>query len=433
MNLTSPQHLTSKRPRLLTVLDIGSTKVTCIIARLRPTSDVKYLHGRTHKMEVLGFGVQQSHGIKSGVVVDMAAAEQSIRLAVDAAERRSGLVVESLIVNFSSGRIKSLTTFGSVHLGGREVRLRDIRGALAVASRTAFDLDRPIVHSMPVSFTLDGEKGMSYPVGMVGEDLGVDVHVLTADSVALRNLELCVNRAHLSVETMVATPLASGLAVLSDDEARLGAACIDLGGGTTTFSVFAEGRFVHADAIAIGGNNVTLDIARGFSTPPEAAERLKVMYGSSLSNSSDDSHMITIEPISGEYQDTQYPRALLTRIVRARVEETLELVRDRLNRSGYGHIIGKRVVLTGGGCQLTGIAETARRILGRNVRCGRPLGVSGLPEIGRTAAFSASVGLLIYPQSTGFEEQSVYASQAEPFLHQAGPLRRVGQWLRESF
>lgn len=432
MSLLGSGHGGLRKTRLLTVLDMGSSKVVCVIARLRPLDHNQYLPGRTHHIEILGFGVQRSRGIKSGVVMDMAAAEQSVRLAVDAAEKMSGLVVDSLIVNFSSARLKSAVVQGNLDINGREVSERDVRSVLADASRHAFALDRHIVHSVPLSYSLDGEKGILDPIGMTGERLGVDVHVMTAESVPLRNLEACINRAHISVEAMVATPFASGLSVLVGDEARLGAACIDIGGGTTTFSVFSQGRFVHADAFPVGGNHVTLDIARGFSMPLDAAERLKVMHGSALSGGIDDRHMISIAPIAGEQSEMQYPRAVLTRIIQARVEEILEMVRDRLNRSGFGHVIGKRVVLTGGGCQLTGLPETARKILGRNVRVGRPLGVSGLPALAKGSAFSAVVGLMIYPQAASFEEKFVHtASQLKTGT--GGRFQRVGQWLRESF
>lgn len=433
MNLLGSNHHMSRKTRLLTVLDVGSSKVVCVIARLRPLEQTQFLHSRTHHVEILGFGMQRSRGVKSGVVMDMAAAEQSIRLAVEAAEKMAGLVVDSLIVNFSSARIKSTVVHGGLSMGEREVSARDVKMVLADASRKAFGLERHIAHSIPLSFSLDGEKGISSPIGMVGDELGVDLHVLSAETVPLRNLEACVNRAHLSVEAMVATPYASGLAALVEDEARLGAACIDLGGGTTTVSVFADGRFVHADALAVGGNHVTLDIARGFSIPVDAAERLKVMHGSAISSGIDDRHMINVSPIAGEYYETQYPRSVLTRIIRARIEETLEMVRDRLNRSGFGHVIGKRVVLTGGASQLTGLPETARKILGRNVRVGRPLGVSGLPALAKGAAFSASVGLLIYPQLAGFEEKTIQAATSQLMTGTGGRFQRVGQWLRESF
>ena len=388
-----------RKVRLLTVLDVGSSKVSCVIARLRPHEGGALLPGRTHRMEVLGIGHQRSRGVKSGVIIDLDAAEQSIRLAVDAAERMAGLTVDSLIVNISAGRLKSETFTASVNLGGHEVEQTDIRRVLAAGAKQALAAERHLVHSLPVGYTLDGERGIRDPLGMLGDSLGVDMHVLTADAAPLRNLELCINRCHLSVEAIVATPYASGLAALVGDEAEMGAACIDMGGGTTTISVFSEGKFIHADAVAIGGNHVTMDVAR-FSTRMEDAERLKVMYGSALPSAADDRDLISVPPIGDDERDVpnQYPRSVLTRIIRARVEETLELVRDRLNQSGLGHIVGKRVVLTGGASQLPGMPEAARRILARNVRIGRPLGIAGLPEAAKGAAFAATVGLLIYPQ-----------------------------------
>ncbi|WP_412058192.1 cell division protein FtsA [Bartonella sp. DGB2] len=423
----------ARKPGLLTVLDVGSSKVTCVIARLRPSNKAYYLANRTHRVDVLGFGVQQSRGIKAGTIVDMDAAEQTIRLVVDAAEKMSGLVVDSLIVNFSSARMSSALIKAEINLDGRPVTPYEIKRVLAAASHKAFSFERHILHSLPLCYTLDGEGGIADPLGMMGEVLGVDVHVVHTDTVPLRNLEMCINRAHLTAAAVVATPFASGLAVLLEDEARLGAACIDLGGGITSFSVFHDGKFVHGDALSIGANHITLDIARGFSIAPQEAERLKVMHGAAFPADMDNHDMVRLEPLSGEYFDSQYPRTALNRMVLARVEEILEMVRDQLNSSGFGHIVGKRLVLTGGGSQLTGIAEAARRILGRHVRIGRPLGVSGLPSLAKGAAFSTVVGLLIYPQSAGFEEQVVQAALAQLPQRASGPLQRVGQWLRESF
>ncbi|OLL41910.1 cell division protein FtsA [Bartonella henselae] len=433
MMLLKSHHSGGRKTRFLTVLDVGSSKIVCLIACLRPLKHAHYLHGRTHSMEILGFGVQRSRGIKSGVVMDIFAAEQSIRLAVDAAEKMAGLVVDSVIVNFSSSRLQSALINGVVSLNGREVTKRDIRVAFADVSRKAFNAERHVVHSVPVSYVLDGDKGISDPVGMIGDLFGVDVHVVTAETAALRNLETCINRAHLSVEAMVVTPFASGLAVLMNDEAHLGAACIDFGGGTTTFSVFSEGKFVHANALAVGGHHVTLDVARGFSMSLPEAERLKVVYGSALVTSADERHMVNVTEIGNEHREIQYPRAVLGRIIRARVEEILEMVRDCLNRSGFGHIIGKRVILTGGASQLTGLPEMARTILGRNVRIGRPLGISRLPSLAKGAAFTSAVGLLIYPQLVGFEEKTMQVAVNHLSTGTRGYFQRVGQWLRESF
>ncbi|MGN6582829.1 MAG: cell division protein FtsA [Rhizobiaceae bacterium] len=433
--LVGQQDGSSRRAGVLTVLDIGSSKICCIIARLKPCDENQQLHGRTHKIQVLGIGHQKSRGVKSGVVIDLDRAEQAIRLAVDAAERMARLTIDSLIVNVSAGRLKSESFSATVNLGGHEVDASDIKRVLTAGAKQVLRAERQVVHSLPVAFSLDTERGVRDPRGMIGEALGVDMHVLSGDAAPLRNLELAVNRCHLSVERMVATPYASGLSTLVHDEAEMGAACIDMGGGTTTMSIFAEGKFVYADVMPIGGNHVTLDMAKGLSTRIEDAERLKVMHGSALPASVDDRDIVSVQPIGGEETDVpvQVPRSVMTRIIRARIDETLEIIRDRLNRSGYGNNVGKRVVLTGGASQLTGLPEAARRILGRNVRIGRPLGVAGLPEAAKGPAFAAAVGLMIYPQVAAFESKFAAGAFSQRMTGTGGRLHRMSQWLRDSF
>jgi len=425
----------ARRSGIVTVLDVGSSKVCCVVAKLKPREEGQLLKGRTHQARVIGIGHQKSQGVKSGVVVDLDRAEHAIRLAVDAAERMAGLTVDSLIVNLTAGRLKSKSFSATINLGGHEVDAADIRRVLAAGSKQALKAEREVVHSLPVAFSLDAERGMRDPRGMVGDMLGVDMHVLTGDSAPLRNLELCINRSHLSVERMVATPYASGLAALVDDELEMGAACIDMGGGTTTISVFADGKFVHGDAIPVGGSHVTMDMAKGLSTRLEDAERLKVMHGSALPGSADDRDLVSIQPIGSDDGEAplQIPRSVMTRIIRARIEETLEILRDRLNKSGYGNAVGKRVVLTGGASQLSGLPEAARRILGRNVRIGRPLGVAGLPEAAKGPAFATAVGLLIYPQVASFESAQAGGFARLRMTGTGGKFHRMSQWLRDSF
>ncbi|MBL8582024.1 MAG: cell division protein FtsA [Rhizobiaceae bacterium] len=436
MNLLGGQvEASQRRSGIVTVLDIGSSKVCCVIAKLKPRKPGQSLLARTHNVQVIGIGHQKSQGVKSGVVIDLDRAEQAVRLAVDAAERMAGLTVDSLLVNVTAGRLRSEIFGATIKLGGHETDGADIKRVLAAGARQALKAERQVVHSLPVSFSLDAERGIRDPRGMVGETLGVDMHVLTGDAAPLRNLELCVNRAHLSVERMVATPYASGLAALVDDELEMGAACIDMGGGTTTISIFAEGKFIYADAIPVGGNHVTMDLARGLSAALDNAERLKVMHGSCLPDLADERDVISVQPIGNDASEPamQVPRGAMTRIIRARVEETLELLRDRLGKSGYGAAIGKRVVLTGGASQLAGLPEAARRILGRNVRIGRPLGIAGLPEAAKGPAFSATVGLMIYPQVAAFEGAVHPGSLSPRMTGTGGRLHRVGQWFRDSF
>ena len=427
--------LSSKRSHVVSVLDIGSTKVVCMIARLTPREATEILPGRTHKIEIIGIGHQRSRGIKSGVISDLDALEGVIRNAVDTAERQADLTVDSLIVNVSAGRLQSDVYTASIDLGGQEVDQDDVRKVLVAACRQSLNSERGILHSLPTGFSLDGEKGIGDPVAMFGDTLGVDMHVLTAERSAIKNIELCVNRAHLSVEGMVATPYASGLAALVDDELELGCAAIDMGGGTTTISVFAEGKLVHADAIGLGGHHVTTDLARGLSTRIEEAERIKVMHGSALANSMDDREIVSVPPISEDDHEspTQVPRGLIGKIVRARVEETLEMIRDRIRGSGFSPIVGKRVVLTGGASQLTGLPELARQVLARNVRIGRPMGVKGLPQAAKGPAFSTAVGLLIYPQFADIEIHAEERGVLAALGGGNGRFARVSQWLKSSF
>jgi cell division protein FtsA len=427
-----------RKTAILTVLDIGSTKTVCMIARMVPCDSGRYLHGRTHEPEVIGIGHTRSLGVKSGLINDLDAAEQSIRHAVDSAERMAGLTVESMIVNVSAGRLASNMSSASIKLDSdRPIGKSDIQKVLKAGIARAANTDRTVMHLLPVDHVLDGERGIVDPRGMIGSELTLNMHVLTADAAPLRNVEMCINRAHLSVDSMVATPYASGLSALVDDELDLGCACVDMGGGTTSVSIFADRAFIHADSIPVGGHHATMDIARGFSCRLEDAERMKVMQGSALATQADERDVIQI-PAIGEEDDsnaTQVPRSLLNRIIAARVEETLEMLRDRINKSGYSSVVGKRVVLTGGAAQLTGLPETARRILGRNVRIGRPLGVSGLPASAKGPAFAAAAGLMIYPQVASNDQCSM--KFRSPFRVAGtgtdGPLGRMTQWLRENF
>ncbi len=425
--------LPGRRAVVVSVLDIGSTKVCCVIAKLTPREDDAILAGRTHSVEVLGYGYQRSRGIKSGVVVDMDAAEQAVRLAVDSAERMAGVTVESVICNVTCGRLQSEIFSASVPVVGESVTEADIQRVLAAGSSHSLRDGRAVTHALPISYSLDGNRGMRDPRGMMGNRLGVDMQVVSAEVPPVRNLELCINRGHLVVETMVATPFASGLSTLVDDEAELGVACIDMGGGTTTLSVFMEGHMVHLDAVAVGGNHITMDIARAFATRLSDAERLKTLHGSAVSTGADDRDILTVPPVEGGAElPNQIPRSALTRVIRPRIEEILELVRDRLTASGFAGRVGKQIVLTGGASQLTGLSDVARRIIGRNVRLGRPLGVAGLPEAAKGPAFAAVVGLLIYPQVAQIE-QFEPRNRGAGWAGNAGYFARVGQWLRESF
>ncbi len=426
--------LSAKRSTVVSVLDIGSSKVVCMIARLKPIDSTGVLLHRTHTAELMGIGHQRSLGVKAGAIIDMEAAEQSIRLAVDAAERMAGVTIDSLIVNLSAGRMTSEAYAASVSIGGHEIEYADIHRVLEAGSAHSVREGRSVVHALPIGYTLDSERGIREPRGMLGDTLGVDMHVVTADSAPVRNLLLCIERCHLQVDAVVATPYASGLAALVDDEAEMGVAVLDLGGGTTTMAVFHEGRFIHADAVPVGGNHVTMDIARGLATPLAHAEMLKIKYGSALPCPSDEREFLSV-PHVGEDSDVpnEVPRSQLVRIIRPRIEETIEMVRDRLIASGYAQHAGKCVVLTGGAAQLNGLGEGVRRILGRQVRIGRPLGISGLPESAKAPAFATAVGLAVYPQVAQIEQFEPRRIRFMKTGTGGGYISRMGAWIKESF
>jgi len=420
------------RTTLVAVLDIGSTKICCVIARLVPRPEGKALKGRTHTVEVIGFGYGKSSGIKSGVITDLDKAEQAVRSVVGMAERAAGLTVQSVIVNVTAGRLGSETFSATVNLGGQEVERSDIQRVLRAVNERSVRAERSIIHALPIGYALDGQKGIKDPRGMVGEKLSVDVSVISAETLAMRNIELVLHRCHLQIEALVATPYASGLSTLVDDEAHLGVCCIDLGGATTTVAVFSEGQLVYADALAIGGHHLTLDIARHLSVSVADAERLKTVYGSVLPGQADERDLITITPVGASIDEApgQVPRSHITRIVRPRIEEMFTAVRDRMQATGMMDVCGRRFVLTGGGSELTGLPEVARRVLARNVRNGRPMGISGLPELAKGSAFATVAGMLIYPQVCA---QEFVEPKSNRLTGTDGYLARVGSWLKTAF
>jgi len=425
--------VSTRRTTVAAALDIGTDKVVCLIARLKPQSPQEVLRRRSHCVEILGFGHVAARGMKCGVIADLDAAETAVRQAIDIAEKTAGVELESVVVSLSSGRIGSERFNSTVDLTGA-VTDDDIARVLAATSRHSARDGRAVLHSIPMGFAIDAARGIRDPRAMLGRRLGVDMHMVTADVSAARNLMLIVERCHLGVEAMVASPYVSALAVLADDEADIGAAVVDLGAGTTAMAVFSGGRFVHADGFAIGGYHVTMDLARGLNARVSDAERIKTFYGTVHAGGSDERDMITVPPIGeDEREPPQFvSRASLARVIRPRVEEILEMVRDRLAASPLAAEPRARVVLTGGASQLVGLPDLAARILGRNVRIGRPLGVAGLREAAKGPAFAVAAGLLVYPQAAHLEHFEPRRTR-QLMTGTGGYISRVGQWLREGF
>jgi cell division protein FtsA len=425
--------ISPRRSVVAAALDVGSSKIVCLIARLCPHAPQQVLQRRSHSIEVIGFGHTFARGTKAGTVVNLAQAEEAIRQAVDAAERMAGVEIASVVLSVSSGRLASELFAAEVDIIGSAVAESDVARVLAAGSRHSLRDGRAVLHSLPVGYSLDGVSGIRDPRGMLGRHFGVDMHVATTEIAAARNLMLAVERCHLEVEAMVASPYVAGLAVLADDEADLGAAIIDMGAGTTTIAAFQVGRLIHVDGFALGGHHVTMDLARGLNARIADAERIKTLYGTVLSGGSDERDMITVPPLNEhEREQAQFvSRATLVTIIKPRVEEILEMVRDRLAASPIAADRRSHVVITGGASQLNGLPELATRMLGRPVRPGRPLGIAGAPEAAKGPAFAVAAGLLVYPQAAHLEHFEMRKRQL--MTGTGGYFARVGRWLRESF
>jgi cell division protein FtsA len=422
------------RSVVVAALDVGSSKVVCLIGRLRPHGPQQVLTRRSHSVEVIGFGHTVARGTKAGTVVNLVQAEDAIRRAVDAAERMASVEIESVVLSISSGRLASELFAAEIEIIGSAVSESDIARVLAAGSRHSLRDGRAVLHSLPVGYSIDGVNSVRDPRGMLGSRFGVDMHVATTDVAAARNLMLAVERCHLDVEAMAASPYVAGLAVLADDEADLGAAVVDMGAGTTTIAGFRAGRLVHVDGFALGGHHVTMDLARGLNARITDAERIKTLYGTVLSGGSDERDMITVPPLE-EHEREQaqlVSRATLVSIIKPRVEEILEMVRDRLAACPIASDRRGHVVLTGGASQLNGLPELAARLIGRPVRLGRPLGIAGAPDAAKGPAFAVAAGLLIYPQAAHLEHFEARRKR-QLMTGTGGYFARVGRWLRESF
>ena len=423
-----------RRSALIAALDVGTSKVACLIGRLRPHPQRDVFRRRSHSIEVVGFGHTGARGIKAGAVVDLAAAEAAIRQAVDVAERHAKMQLDSVVIGVSAGRPASELMSASIDVAGAAIAEGDIERVLAAGSRHSTRPGRAVLHSLPIAYALDDTRNIRDPRGMLGRRFGIDKHVMSADVFVVRNLMLAVERCHIGVEALVASPYVSALSVLADDEADLGAAVIDMGAGTTSIAVFTGGRFVHADGFTLGGRHVTTDLARGLNAGLADAERIKTLYGSVLAGGADERDMITVPSVGHDERETPQfvPRSALIHIIKPRIEEILEMVRDRLAASPFAAEANGRVILTGGASQMNGLADLAARILNRQVRIGRPLGVAGLPEEAKGPAFAAAAGLLVYPQVAHLEHFEPRRTR-HAATGTGGYIARVGRWLRESF
>ncbi|KWV60978.1 cell division protein FtsA [Bradyrhizobium macuxiense] len=432
-NLTPKTRPMQKRTALVASLDVGSSKIACMIARLKPSPPNEALRGRSHAVELIGYSQIQSRGVKAGSVVDLTECEKAVRHAVALAERMAKVRVESVLLSVSGGRLHGQLVEAAADIRGGSVTSDDISRVTSAGMRHATAAGRTVLHALPVGYALDGVKGIRDPRGMVARQFGVDMNVVTSDATVAKNLMLVVERCHLNVEAMAASPYVAGLSVLTDDEFDLGAAVVEMGAGSTTIATYSGGRFVHASGFALGGQHITMDLARGIGACIADAERIKTLYGTVLTGGSDSRELMSV-PTAGDDRETPQivSRATIANIVRHRAEEIFEMVRDRLADSPFAAEPRAGVVLSGGASQLTGTVELATRILNRQVRIGRPLGFGRLPSEAKGASFSVPSGLLVYPQYAHLEHVEPRRTR-QLKTGTDGYFGKVGRWLREGF
>jgi len=404
--------------RLITALDIGSWKVSALIAE----------RGDEGQLNVLGTGQRESKGVRRGYIADMDATERSVREAVEQAERIAGTNIEDVWVSFSAGGLVSNLASVEVELGGHRVEQEDIDNLLA-HGRNAIDPEgRMVLHAQPTLYTLDGLKGVKKPLGLHADTLGVDIHVVAADGSPVRNLDLCVRSAHLEVKSIIASPVATGMACLSEEERELGVALVEIGAGLTNVSLFAGSMLVGLASIPFGSADITDDIASAFGTRRQQAERMKCFYGSATTSPRDNHDMIEVAPISSEDdagEGGRITRAQLISVIRQRLDHLVGEISRELKELGFTGPVGRQVVLTGGGAELKGLADYMQGALGRAVRLGRPRGLNGLPEAHSGTGFATLAGLIHYAASDPLDLRATGSHQMVTRTAGGGLVKRL--------
>jgi len=411
---------------VIAALDVGTSKVTCFIAERNGQGE----------LAIVGIGQDTAEGLKAGTVTDMAAAVKSIGTAVHRAEVMADTRVRELFVSVSGGAPRSTYADISLDVSGRQIGNTDIQAAFDTARADGAIEGCEIVHAVSTAYDLDGSRGIRDPKGMYGDQLRMQLHMVSVAHGAFRNLLSCLSRCDLDLEAPVISAYASGLACLVEDEKDLGVTIIDMGCGGTGLASFSGGEFNWTATVPLGGAHVTNDIALGLTTPLANAEHMKRLYASAIGGPADNREMIEV-PQLGEpelHSARQIPRSLLTGIVRPRLEETFELVRDFLDSSGTAGASARRIVLTGGASQLQGVGELASEILEKQVRLARPLPIQGLAEAVAGPNCATCAGLLIYAAERHDDSQARRQAREHTSPQPAeSALGRIGQWLRANF
>lgn len=413
---------------VIAALDIGCSKVTCMIARRDPE--------RPDSFVLLGAGRQQSRGFEGGAITDMEGLERAIRLAVEDAERLAGERIDKVVLGVTGPKLTCRLVSAKLPLAGGPVSARDVRRVQVAALAKAGLKGHHILSAHPVVFRIDDQDGIRDPRGMHAGSLGVLVSVVMAPESHLRNLVECVGRAHLEVEQLVPAAIATAMGTLIEDERENGAVCIDLGAGVTMASIFWHGVPAWLGLVPVGGAHVTSDIAQGLGTNFPAAERLKTMHGAADPDAPGYAERIDCPKLGddGRLHSVRMEKRVLAEFIAPRIEETLELVGAQLAQSQLRKVLPRRVVLTGGASQLSGLRDTAARVLGMSVRLGRPVASDRLGESYANPAFSTASGLLAYALA-GLPDALSFAGPAGLIRGSSvtGQVNRAFDWVRENF
>ncbi|MBM1219479.1 cell division protein FtsA [Ponticoccus sp. SC2-23] len=428
---------TAMQRGVIAILDVGTSKIACLVLRFdgpdafAESDSVGSMAGQS-SFRVIGAATTRSRGVRFGEVDAMQETERAIRTAVQAAQKMANVRVDHVIACFAGARPRSYGLDGVVDVQGQVVADHDIGRVLAACEVPDFGADREVLHAQPVNFSLDHRTGLSDPRGQIGNRLTADLHLLTVDATVVKNLLFCIKRCDLELAGLASSAYVSGIASLVEDEQELGSACIDMGGGATGLSIFIRKHMIYADNVRMGGDHVTSDISMGLQVPMATAERIKTLHGGVVATGMDDREMIEIGGDTGDWHHDRrtVSRAELIGIMRPRVEEILEEVRLRLDAAGFEYLPSQQIVLTGGGSQIPGLDGLASKILGQQVRLGRPLRVQGLPQAATGPSFSGAVGLSLFAANP---QDEWWDFDVPTERHPARSFRRAVKWFKDNW
>ena len=422
---------------VVAILDVGSSKIACLVlrfdgtGRLSEDNSIGSLAGQSG-FRVVGAATTRSRGVQFGEITAMQETERAIRTALQAAQKMAEVRVDHVIACFSGANPRSYGLDAEVDVENQVVTEAEVARALAACDVPDYGAGREVLHAQPVNFALDNRSGLADPRGQLGQSLAVDMHMLTVDAATVQNLVHCIKRCDLELAGIASSAYAAGISALVEDEQELGAACIDMGGGSTSVSIFMKKHMIYADSVRMGGDHITSDISMGLGVPLANAERIKTFCGGVHATGADDRDMIDIGGETGDWEHDRrtVSRAELIGIMRPRVEEILEEVRVRLDAAGFDHLPSQQIVLTGGSSQIMGLDGLATRILGQQVRLGRPLRVHGLPQSVAGPAFASAVGLSLF---AAHPQDEWWDFEIPVDRHPARSFHRAVKWFRDNW